>query len=79
MQPNDIEDRLFNAAWNNDLEAIRAIAADSSPLPARALESALQAAAYNAKPEACELLRDLGADPNTTRPVCRPVKPFCTK
>ncbi len=58
--------KLFDAAWNNDLQGIRAIMASPESLPAQALGSALEAAAYNAKPEACELLLGFGADPNTS-------------
>ncbi len=61
----DLATQLFNAAWNDDLAAIRLMVASEHPLPERALDSALEAAAYNAKPGALDLLLSLGADANT--------------
>lgn len=57
---------LFDAAWHGRLPEIRSLLDSLSSLPPRALESALEAAAYNAQPEACELLLQHGADPNAT-------------
>lgn len=57
--------QLFDAAWNGDLAEIHAICATPDAIGGTALNHALGAAAYNAKPEACRILLELGADPNT--------------
>jgi len=62
---DDFARQLFDAAWNGDLTNIRSVVASGQALPDRALDSALEAAAYNAKPEALDLLLSLGADANT--------------
>ena len=53
----------FNAA--GDLSAIEAILAGAGTIDQRALNRALEATAFNAKPEACRLLLEAGADANT--------------
>lgn len=66
IHPMDaISRELYEAAWTGDLGQIRAIVARKDILPERALDSALEAAAYNAKPDALELLLSLGADART--------------
>jgi len=57
--------QLFDAAWNGDLQAISTIFASPEAIDSVSLNHALEATAYNAKPEACKLLLEFGADPNT--------------
>lgn len=56
--------QLFDAAWTGDLPAINSIFSAPEVIDSEALNHALEATAYNAKPEACQLLLELGADPN---------------
>jgi cytohesin len=58
-------DQLFDAAWNGRVEDIESILNSKDILLPRAVDSALEAAAYNAQPEACDKLLHYGADPNT--------------
>jgi len=60
-----ISNQLSDAAWNNRLQEIESILNSNEILLPRAMDSALEAAAYNAQPEACDLLLKRGADPNT--------------
>ena len=62
---NSIANRLFDAAWSGRLRDIESIFNSSKIVPAQAIGSALEAAAYNAQPEVCEFLLKHGADPNT--------------
>ena len=57
-------EQLYDSAWNGDLPAIRAILATPGAADGLSLNRALEAAAYNAKPEACRLLLEHGADAN---------------
>ena len=57
--------RLYDAAWSGDLAAIGAILAEPGAIDGLALSLALEATAFNAKPEACRLLLEAGADANT--------------
>lgn len=61
-----MSDPLFHAAWAGDVAALRTLLDSGQPLPDRALDSALEAAAYNAQPAAVSFLLDRGADPDTT-------------
>jgi cytohesin len=58
-------EQLFDAAWSGDLTAIRAILEEPDAIGQKALDRALEATAFNAKPEACRLLLESGADANT--------------
>lgn len=62
---SDISDQLFHAAWNGQLQDIESLLGSGESLPSRAIGRALEAAAYNAQPDACDLLLQFGADPNT--------------
>lgn len=61
---NSSAQQLFDAAWTGDLSTIKAVVAASDVVDRTALDHALEAAAYNAKPDACRLLLECGADPN---------------
>jgi cytohesin len=61
---NTTSDQLFDAAWNGRTGDIKSILDSDEILPPRAIDSALEAAAYNAQPEACDLLLHRGANPN---------------
>ena len=62
------EHTLWHAAWDGDLPLLRECLACGTPVNQRAIHdsSPLEAAAYNAQPEACDLLLQSGADPNAT-------------
>ncbi|RYD17319.1 MAG: ankyrin repeat domain-containing protein [Verrucomicrobiaceae bacterium] len=62
------EHTLWHAAWNGDLAGLRQCLASGTAVNQRAIHdsSPLEAAAYNAQPEACDLLLQAGADPNAT-------------
>ena len=60
-----LSDQLCDAAWNGRTHAIESILDSGDMIPTSAINSALAAAAYNAQPEACELLLRRGADPNS--------------
>jgi cytohesin len=62
---SSISDQLFDAAWNGQVCDIESILDSAGEVPPDALSRALEAAAYNAQPEACDLLLIRGADPNT--------------
>ncbi len=65
MEMKSTAEQLFDAAWSGDLSAIRAILSEPGTIDKRALDRALEATAYNAKPEACGLLLEAGADANS--------------
>jgi cytohesin len=60
-----LREKLFDAAWKGDVAALAALLTEGRSLPPRALDSALEAAAYNAKPDAVEFLLRNGANSNT--------------
>ncbi|MFZ4506879.1 MAG: ankyrin repeat domain-containing protein [Fimbriimonas sp.] len=60
-----IADRLYHAAWNGQLHEIESTLGSGEIIQPRTIGSALEAAAFNAQPEACDLLLKRGADPNT--------------
>jgi ankyrin repeat protein len=62
-------EKLFDAAWNGDVAALRSLLESEASLPERALESALEAAAYNAKPDAAEFLLQQGANASAFSPI----------
>ena len=62
---NAISDQLCDAAWNGRPHDIESILDSGEIIPPSSISSALAAAAYNAQPEACDLLLKRGADPNT--------------
>ncbi len=62
---SNIPDQLFHAAWNGQLQDIESLLALEKASLHGHRGRALEAAAYNAQPEACDLLLQLGADPNT--------------
>lgn len=62
---NATANRLYDAAWNGRLHDIESILDSDESIPTRVMGSALEAAAYNAQPEACALLLTRGADPDT--------------
>ncbi|MES2924825.1 MAG: ankyrin repeat domain-containing protein [Verrucomicrobiota bacterium] len=64
---SSLEQSLWNAAWNGDLVLIRKCLEAGAQVNLRAANEAtpLEAAAYNAQADACALLLDSGADPNT--------------
>ena len=57
--------KLFDAAWSGNPSVIQAVFDEAPDIEQPALDHALEAAAYNAKSDACKLLLQLGADPNT--------------
>lgn len=62
------EHTLWHAAWDGDLPLLRECLASGTPVNQRTIHdsSPLEAAAYNAQPEVCQLLLQAGADPNAT-------------
>lgn len=62
---SNIPGQLFDAAWNGRLQDIADILNSGAEIPPRDIGRALEATAYNAQPDACDLLLKLGADPNT--------------
>ena len=58
--------KLFDSAWIGDASELAAILEEFVDQPCPSLDSPLEAACYNAKPEAVEFLLRSGANPNTT-------------
>ncbi|MCW1924792.1 ankyrin repeat domain-containing protein [Luteolibacter arcticus] len=65
-----LEESLWNAAWNGDLPVLRECLEKGATLNGRSFNnsSPLEAAAYNAQADACDLLLQAGADPDATYP-----------
>src|SRR6187549_1584099 len=61
-----LEKTLWNAAWDGDLALIRKCLEDGADVNLHGFNDAtpLEAAAYHAQADACQLLLDAGADPN---------------
>lgn len=59
-----LAEQFYQAAWNGDLNLIQSLLENNENVPAQVLLSALESAAYNAQPDACELLLKQGVDPN---------------
>src|SRR5262245_60582402 len=63
-----IAERLYEAAWNGDVNQLARLLDGGDVIPASAVNSALESAAYNAKPEAVRFLLEHGADANAYSP-----------